>query len=189
MTVAGESLIAAAVRNLGPQLGLEIVAAGDGAAAPSAEDLALVVAAHGRDELAVLQAGLEAGIPYVGLVASRKRGAAVIDELRQAGVAEELLEAIETPAGIDIGARTPAEIALTILARIVAVRRAQRPPATAGSAPRATAARPRPPPRSTPICGMTVVVLADTLSAEHDGEVYYFCGEGCRRTFERQRAA
>lgn len=124
--VAGDSPIVAALRSLGPEVGLKIVAAQDirdGVLAPAADDLALVVAAHGTDEVATLRAGVEAGVRWVGLVASRKRGAAVIEELRAEGVAEELLEAIETPAGLDIGARTPAEVALSIIARIVEVRR------------------------------------------------------------------
>ena len=62
-------------------------------------------------------------LPYVGLVASAKRGDGVIGELRGDGVAPELLERIDVPAGLDIGARTPAEIALSILAKVVAVRR------------------------------------------------------------------
>ena len=93
--VAGDSPIVAALRGLGPEVGLEMVAAHDiqdGVLAPSAGDLALVVAAHGNDEVATLRAGLEAGVRYVGLVASRKRGAAVIDELRAEGVSEELLQ-------------------------------------------------------------------------------------------------
>ena len=124
--VAGNSPIVAALRTLGPEVGLEVVAAQDikdAILAPAPGDLALVVAAHGDDEVAILRAGLEAGVRYVGLVASRKRGAAVIDELRSEGVAEELLGVIETPAGIRIGARTPAETALAIIARIVEVRR------------------------------------------------------------------
>ena len=55
-----------------------------------------------------------------------KRGAGVLAELRADGVSEEHLALIDVPAGIDIGARTPAEIALSILARIVAVRRGER---------------------------------------------------------------
>ena len=82
------------------------------------------MAAHGSDEVATLRAGLEAGVRWVGLVASRKRGAGVIEELRAEGVPEELLDRLETPAGLDIGARTPAEVALSIVARIVEVRRA-----------------------------------------------------------------
>ena len=124
--VAGDSPIVGALEALGPEVGLKIVAAHaikDGVLVPAAGDLALVVAAHGNDELGTLRAGLEAGVRWIGLVASRKRGAAVIDELRADGVAEELLDRVETPAGLDIGARTPAEVALSILARIVEVRR------------------------------------------------------------------
>jgi xanthine dehydrogenase accessory factor len=172
MTVAGDSLIAAALRNLGPEFGLEV---GDGS--PAADDLALVVAAHGRDELQALRAGLDAGIPYVGLVASRKRGTAVLDELRADGVDDRLLARIDTPAGIDIGARTPAEIALSILARIVEIRRSGSPQrATAVAAATARTA-------IDPVCGMTVVVGPDALSVERDGETIYFCGEGCMRSF------
>jgi xanthine dehydrogenase accessory factor len=175
--VAGDSPIVASLRGLGPELGLEIVAAqdiADGVLAPASGDLALVVAAHGQDEIATLRAGLEAGLPYVGLVASPRRGAAVLDELRDEGVAEELLGALETPAGIDIGARTPAEIALSIIARIIQVRRSRsEPPAQATAVD--------------PVCGMTVVVGAGTPSLEHDGETVYFCCAGCRRTFEERR--
>jgi xanthine dehydrogenase accessory factor len=167
VTVAGDSPIAAALRSLGPELGLELRTG-----SPSADDLALVIAAHGRDELGALRAGLEVGVPYVGLVASRKRGAAVIDELRADGVAEELLGAIETPAGIDIGARTPAEIALSILARIVAARREHR-------APVAQHARTA----VDPVCGMTVVIGPDTPSAQRNEETVYFCCEGCMNRF------
>jgi xanthine dehydrogenase accessory factor len=95
----------------------------DGVLVPTAGDLALVVAAHGNDEMAILRAGLEAEVAYVGLVASPRRGAAVMEELRDEGVPGELVDALDTPAGLDIGARTPAEVALSILARIVAVRR------------------------------------------------------------------
>ena len=135
--VAGDSPIVAALRGLGPEVGLEIVAAediSDGVLTPTAGDLALVVAAHGNDEVATLRAGLEAGVRYVGLVASRRRGAAVIEELRADGVAEELVDALDTPAGLDIGARTPAEVALSIIAGIIAVRRAASRPAPASPA-------------------------------------------------------
>jgi xanthine dehydrogenase accessory factor len=130
--VAGNSPIVAELRDLGAAVGLEIVAAQDipdGTLSPTASDLALVVAAHGNDEVGTLRAGLEAGVRYVGLVASRRRGAAVLDELRADGVSEELLDAVDTPAGLDIGARTPGEVALSIVARIVEVRRFRPAPA------------------------------------------------------------
>jgi xanthine dehydrogenase accessory factor len=185
MIVAGDTPIAAALLRLGPELGLDPVdsrGSDSGPPVPTSEDLALVVAAHGRDERAILRAALEVDVRYVGLVASRKRGAAVLAALRDDGVSEELLERIDTPAGLDIGARSPAEIALSILASIVGVRR------RSSTAPRSWAAAP-PTTAVDPICGMTVLVSPDALMFEHAGETHYFCGEGCRQAFERQHAA
>ena len=151
------------------------------AAEPAAGDLALVVAAHGRDELHTLRRGLEAGVPYVGLVASPKRGAGVLDELRSDGVSEEHLGLIDVPAGIDIGARTPAEIALSILATVVSVRRGDRVVPALGPAHTAS-----PNLAIDPICGMTVATVADTPSVEVDGETVYFCCDGCASKFQAQ---
>ena len=186
--VVGDTPIAAAVLSLGAELGLDLVAVDGGAPDPSPGDLALVVAAHGRDELHTLRRGLETGVPYIGLVASTKRGAGVLADLRADGVAEEQLGQIDVPAGIDIGARAPAEIALSILAQIVAVRRGKAAaraglagiPAPTSSSPSRIAVD--------PICGMTVAVIATTPSVEHDGETVYFCCEGCKARFEAQHA-
>jgi xanthine dehydrogenase accessory factor len=183
LIVAGDTPIAVALLRLARELGLDAVPGrgGDsGSPAPSAEALAVVVAAHGRDERAILHAALEAGVPYVGLVASRRRGSAVLEALREDGVSEELLQRIDTPAGLDIGARTPSEVALSILASVIEVRR------RSSTAPRSWAAAP--PTAVDPICGMTVLVSADALAVERDGETHYFCGEGCLRAFEQQRA-
>ncbi len=173
--VDGETPIVRAIGRIGAELGLDVVGVEGGDFEPRPGDLALVVAGHGREERPALRRGLEAGLPYVGLVASRRRGDGVIAELRGDGVPGELLERIDTPAGLDLGARTPAEIALSILARIVAVRRDE------GAAPV--------PPATTavdPICGMTVAAVASTPSVEHDGETVYFCCEGCKASFQAQ---
>jgi xanthine dehydrogenase accessory factor len=187
--VVGDTPIAAAVRSLGPELGLDLVAVEGGAPNPSAGDLALVVASHGRDELHTLRRALEAGVPYIGLVASHKRGAGVIADLRADGVPDDHLELIDVPAGLDIGARTPAEIALSILANIVAVRRRERAAAPDRSSVPAAASNPSStPPRIAvdPICGMTVAVVAGTPSVQYEGETVYFCCEGCAAKFEAQ---
>jgi xanthine dehydrogenase accessory factor len=167
--VVGDTPIAGAVSRLAAELALDAVAVDDDTIDPRPGDLALVVAAHGRDELHALRSGLEAGLPYVGLVASPKRGDGVIGELRGDGVPAELLERIDVPAGLDIGARTPAEIALSILAKVVAVRRGD------SGVPRTAV---------DPICGMTVAAVPSTLSVLHDGETVYFCSEGCKEKFE-----
>jgi xanthine dehydrogenase accessory factor len=172
--VEGDTPIVHALLRIGGELGFDMVGVVGGEFEPRPGDLAVVVAGHGREELPALKAGLEAEVPYVGLVASRRRGVGVLGELKSDGVAQELLDRIDTPAGLDIGARTPEEIAVSILAKIVAVRRAPRnAPATAVD----------------PVCGMTVTVVPGTPSLEHEGETVYFCREGCKAEFELQHAA
>ena len=116
VAVHGDTPITRALLAFGSALRYHIVpaagAALDGAAA-------VVVASHGRGEREVLVAALHAGVPYVGLVASRRRGEAIVAAL---DVDEELRSRVRTPAGLDLGARTPEEVALSILAEIVATR-------------------------------------------------------------------
>jgi xanthine dehydrogenase accessory factor len=83
---------------------------------------------------------------------------------------------VHSPAGLDIGARTPGEIALSICAEIVATR----PRAEAPVVP-----RPRPPADDAvdPVCGMSVAAVAGSLHLEHAGRTWYFCGTGCQRAF------
>jgi xanthine dehydrogenase accessory factor len=187
--VVGDSPIAAALVSLAPALGFHAIAVDGGSPEPAEGDLAVVVASHGRDELHLLRRALEAEVPYVGLVASRKRGAGVLGQLRADGVSDQHLELIDVPAGIDIGAQTPAEVALSIFASVIAVRRrshAETPdrphepvaPAADDSAPSPLAID--------PICGMTVAAVATTPSVKLDGETIYFCCDGCRSAFLAQ---
>jgi xanthine dehydrogenase accessory factor len=173
--VEGDTPIVHALLRIGAELGLDMVSV-DGEFEPRAGDLALVAAGHGREELPALRCALAAELPYVGLVASRKRGDGVLGELRGDGVPDPQLARIDTPAGLDIGSRTPGEIALSILARIVEVRRRASAPAVATTA-------------VDPVCGMTVAISPDTLSLDHDGQTVYFCGAGCKAAFEMQHAA
>jgi xanthine dehydrogenase accessory factor len=183
VVVVGDTPIAGALVRIGGEVGLEMVAAGGDEVEPAAGDLALVVAAHGRDELDALRRALDADVPYVGLVASEKRGAGVLAELRDAGVAEERLERIEVPAGIPIGSHAPGEVAVSVLARIVSVRRRARTGGPAGSS--AETARLA----VDPICGMTVAAVEGTLSVKRDGEPVYFCSESCKAKFEAEEHA
>ena len=184
--VVGDTPIAAALARMGAELDLDIVVAPGADVEPAPDDLALVVAAHGRDELSALRRGLEAGLPYVGLVASRVRGSAVVAELHAEGVTEERLAALETPAGLDIGARTPEEIALSILARIVTVRRGEHTLSVhvvslaADRVPRAET-----PTAIDPVCGMVVAAVEQTPHVDHEGRRVYFCCDGCRTTWTR----
>ncbi len=130
---------------------------------------AVVLASHGKAEEETLAAALRSGVPYVALVASRVRGAAVRDAL---DLPRELAAQLHTPAGLDIGARTPAEIAVSILAELIAAQHSDPVP---GRPARAEA--------TDPACGMTVVVTEATPWLEADGERLYFCGLGCREAY------
>ena len=169
VAVAGDSPVALAVVAQAAPLGF---AARPGARAEPG-DFAAVVASLGHDDEGAVREALAAGCEYVGLVASRKRGAAVLEALRAEGVAEADLARVRTPAGVEIGARTHAEIALAIVAELVAVRRAR------AGAPGPAAA---PPLREAvdPVCGMTVAVGPDTPTTP-DGHA--FCCDGCRATW------
>jgi xanthine dehydrogenase accessory factor len=184
--VVGETPIASAVARMGAELDLDMVVVAGADVEPAADDLALVVAAHGRDELSALRRGLEAGLPYVGLVASRVRGSAVVAELHAEGLAAERLARLETPAGLDLGARTPEEIALSILARIVAVRRGEQTLSVRVVAP-APAPATEPATAIDPVCGMAVAAVAQTPHVDHEGRRVYFCCDGCRSTWTRSR--
>jgi xanthine dehydrogenase accessory factor len=120
VAVTGESPIARAFVDLAARAGFD---ARLGAVA-EAGDFGAVVASLGHGDEDAVRRALEAGCEYVGLVASHKRGAGVLEELRAAGVPDDALARVKTPAGLDLGARTHAEIAVAILAEVVAARRA-----------------------------------------------------------------
>ncbi|MDQ3053561.1 MAG: XdhC family protein [Actinomycetota bacterium] len=179
VVVEGDTPIARALLAIGRPLGYELVRH---SGALPADAAAVVVASHGRDEADLLREAVAAQVPYIGLVASPKRGSAVVASL---DLEDQPVSAIHTPAGLDIGARTPEEIALSILADIVA-RRPRPTGRTALVDPSAGAAAAHPPvasQASDPVCGMTVAAVDSSLHLEHDGTRYYFCGSGCLRAF------
>jgi xanthine dehydrogenase accessory factor len=171
--VVGESPIAEALAALGPPLGYVVELISGGPAAPRADDAALVVASHGRGEESALTSALRLGVPYVGLIASRIRGASVLAAL---DVPDEQRARVHSPAGLDIGGRTAAEIALSVLAEVVQDRRA----AERHAAPAAASAPER---AVDPVCGMTVAAIDSSLHATVDGGTTWFCCEGCRTAF------
>lgn len=168
VAIAGQSPVARAVAELCEPVGLR--ARPGELARPG--DFAAVVASFGHADEEGVRAGLEAGCEVVELVASRTRGSAVVEGLRAEGVGEALLTRVRAPAGLDIGARTHGEIALSILAELVALRRTAGVPSAPGvaEAPREAV---------DPVCGMTVVVGPDTPTA--GGEA--FCCDGCREAW------
>jgi xanthine dehydrogenase accessory factor len=84
--------------------------------------VAIVTRGHSEDEQC-LRAVVALNVDYVGLIGSKRRTNIVLQRLRESAVEEERLERVRAPVGLDIGAVTPEEVALAIMAEIVAVRR------------------------------------------------------------------
>ena len=115
--VVGEAPVAQALLRVGAALDYD-VRPGDDSEIPEGT-AAVLVASHGKHEERALRAALRAGVPYVALVASRRRGAGVLASL---GLPGELTARVSVPAGLDIGARSAPEIALSIYAELLARR-------------------------------------------------------------------
>lgn len=146
----------------------------------AAKPFAVVATMGERDEEAVL-AAIAAEPAYLGVVASGKRFAQIRETVLDRGASPEALARVKSPAGLDIGAQTPEEIAVSILAEIVQARRSSA--ASPAAAPGLPVASPGGREEHDPVCGMTVAVASAKHTAEALGRVWYFCCGGCRERF------
>jgi xanthine dehydrogenase accessory factor len=140
----------------------------------------VVIATHGHFDEHALRQALATDAPYIALVASRKRGASVIDGLAHEGVSADQLARVKFPAGIDILARRGDEIALGIMAEIVKTRRSLERLGASAVTDNAFAVD--------PVCGMQVRIDGSMHTLEHDGRTWYFCCPGCRARFAKNPA-
>jgi xanthine dehydrogenase accessory factor len=208
LVVVGHQAIAQALASQGKNLGFPVIVLGmdvNPERFPQADRLipsldysqlqlrpnaCVVVASHGSYDEEALAAALQKEVAYVALVASNSRAQAVLDYLRESGVPEERLQRVKVPAGLDIGAITPEEIALSILAEIVQ-RHRRKPGRPAGEMGAVHEDRPQASPQSEmeaidPVCGMTVEIATAKFKTNYNGQTYYFCARGCQRSFEAE---
>jgi xanthine dehydrogenase accessory factor len=141
----------------------------------------VVVATHGSFDEDALEDLLRREVGYVSLVASRKRAAAVIDTLRRRGVPPERIGRLKAPAGLDIAAVTPEEIAVSILAEIVQSHRTEKAPWRDAAAHRTSPAGTE---ATDPICGMLVEIAGARYRSQLSGDTVYFCCLRCKETFD-----
>lgn len=121
LAIVGDTPLAAALATLAPHVGWQVDAVTDEAALKSGAFV--VVATQGRRDLQGLRAALASKPQRVFFVASAKKAAVLKAALVEAGEARDAVDAIVAPAGQPIGAQTPEEIALSVLAAVVAARR------------------------------------------------------------------
>ncbi len=177
IVVVGRTPIADALVEFGQAMGFAMTADPDGehAKSGSAGATAVLIASHGRSEESTITNALDAGVGFVGLVASQKRGAAVVESL---DLDPEARACVHSPVGIWIGARTAEEIAISILADVVKAIRVD-----GLIAPKVDAVE-RPETAIDPVCGMTVTIVDTTPHLAHDGDDYWYCNPGCRDRHE-----
>jgi xanthine dehydrogenase accessory factor len=168
LAVVGGSPAARTLARLAAEIGWRVGEEPEGAAA-------VVVATMGRGDEEALERALASGAGYVGLVASAKRAGVVTAAMRERGVDEASLARVRSPAGLDLGPCGQEEIAVAILAELVAWRHTRPLPESA------------PTEAVDPVCGMTVS-LAGAVTAVHEDVTYAFCCPGCRARFEADPA-
>lgn len=144
-----------------------------------------VVASMGEHDEDAVAAALAMRPAYLGVVASRKRFAMMRETLLGRGIAAHALDAIKSPAGLDLGGRQPEEVALSILAEIVQHKHAARAQTTATTATPVAAPTPTPTPLTAidPVCHMTVTIATARHTGAWNGRTWYFCNPRCKDKF------
>lgn len=152
----------------------------------------VVVATQGDNDEAALEGALRSPAAAVLLIASRRKSEKLRRAMQLRGITDTQLARLHAPAGPDIHAQTPAEIALAAVAGVIAVRRSDA--GQADLAPREMG--PAPPPAAgveaatyrNPVCGMAVDPACAKHVIDYGGEKHYFCCDGCKIEFERDPA-
>lgn len=156
------------------------------------ERTSIIVATHGQYDEEALEHALRSPAAYVGMVASRRRADDCRGYLRTSGITEQQLARLKAPAGLDIGAVTPEEIAASILAELVQVRRLHQTinqeHVHVVEEAHVHVSEPASPIVETaidPVCNMTVEIANARHHTTYDGREFYFCCPSCKRHFER----
>lgn len=145
----------------------------------------VVVATQGHYDEPALEAALATAAPFIGLVSSKTRAQSILGYLRDRGYDDEQLARIVTPAGLDLGHIEHREIAVAILAQLVALKGS----GDIGGAAAEPAVTAEPATAIDPVCGMTVEVAGARFTALHEGIDYYFCCPACRKLFVESPAS
>lgn len=185
LVLVGHGPVIDALETLGRAAGYSLVPLRDASAWARLETLDLgrrasvVVATHADSDEDALTRVLRSEAGYVSLVASRKRTTSILGRLSQRGVAADRLGRLKAPAGLDLGAVTPVEIAISILAEIVQHHRSDK--TVEAEAPSDTGT---PTEAIDPICGMSVEIASARYRSDVAGRTTYFCCLHCKETFD-----
>jgi xanthine dehydrogenase accessory factor len=141
----------------------------------------VVVSTQGEGDEEALEQALRSNAGYVAFVASKTKCQKIFDYLREKGIAEERIRLVHAPAGLDIGAASPQEIAVSILAQIIQVRGENKAQATGQQTHQNAGAKEA----RDPVCGMAVDPARARQKSEYQNKSFYFCCAGCKQAFDK----
>ncbi|MEL6720575.1 MAG: XdhC family protein, partial [Bacteroidota bacterium] len=144
----------------------------------------IVVCTQGEDDEGHLEQALRSGVEYVSFVASRRKANAIFRTLRKRGTTFDDLKRVKTPAGLDINAKLSPEVALSILAQIVAFIRAEKQEEAVTDQQEQASANANI--FINPVCGVPVEKSTAKHVIQHEDKDYYFCCDGCKVSFEKE---
>ncbi len=197
--ILGRSPVAKMLASLGKAIGYAISAVAPGADRESFPDSDLVqaeldlrqlkttphtfivVSTQGEGDEEALEQALLTKAAYVAFVASKAKASKILDVLKERGIPVDRLSQVRAPAGLDIRAASPEEIAVSILAEIIQVNGTR----AASQEKQAPSPLPRHEAKD-PICGMMVDVSVAKHKSEFHGNSFYFCCSGCKQKFDKQ---
>lgn len=195
LVIIGKSMVAQTLAKLGKAINYKITVVAPGADAenfPEVDaiktqlDLSkikvtpqtyVVVSTQGEFDEEALAAALKINVPYVAFVASKKKAEVIYQSLKSKGISSESLKQIKVPAGLDIKAKLPEEIAVSILAQVIYVQRSSAMPGMQVEEERQA---------RDPVCGMFVAISLARYTSEYQGQRFYFCCAGCQQKFENE---
>ena len=173
LCVLGATPAAAEARFLAERLGIKL------SDTPAGAPIVLV-ATQGDGDEAALEAALRSDAAQVLMIASPRKAERLRAAMLARAIPAERVAELRAPVGPDIGASTPAEIALAAVAEVVRLRRFNRPEVAAPVGPPAGYVN--------PVCGAVISAQMVIHTLEHDGLTQYFCCDHCRSEFERDPA-
>jgi xanthine dehydrogenase accessory factor len=203
LLIFGRSLAAQALCKLGNTIGYSVIMVGPGLDRLQFHDANriveswdvrslnldretyIVVSTQGEGDEEALEQAVRTNVPYVSFIASPTKAEKIVQFLADRGTAPEALSRVKSPAGLDICALGPEEIAISILAEIILIRRSGKPLLRNLLRKEASATNHA----MDPICGMTVDAGGAGYFSEYKDRKYYFCSAGCKQEFDKQPEA
>jgi xanthine dehydrogenase accessory factor len=198
--IVGGSLVAQTLSRLGKAIGYRIAVAASGARQenfPDADFITdldiqrvritpetyIVVSTQGEQDEEALEQASRTNASYISFVASEVKARKVFDFLAKKGISRDLLSRIRSPAGLHLAALSPEEIAVSILAEIIQVRKNRAAPAEQHEI---WGGRSGIVETKDPVCGMTVAEREARYISDYRGKTYYFCCADCKQAFDQQ---